>query len=346
LNQITIAIDAMGGDFGPKVTIPASLLTLEKHENLHVLLVGDQVLMNTELAKHSSRYGLETRLRIIHTTQQVAMDELPSQALRAKKDSSMRVAINQIKEGAAQACVSAGNTGALMAIARFVLKMLPGVDRPAIIASLPTIKPNKGVRILDLGANVDTCADHLFQFAVMGSVLVSAMDHIKRPRVALLNIGEEEIKGNDQVKHTAQLLTESDAINYVGYIEGNDIFSGDADVVVCDGFVGNVALKTIEGVANLFITYLKNAFNHNWLTRLLAVIATPALNKLKRSMDPGRRNGASLIGLQGIVIKSHGGANVMAFANAIREAIHEVEGNIPQLIRQEVGIMLEETESP
>lgn len=337
----------MGGDFGPSVTVPASLHVLQKREHLRLILVGDRDQIDSEVKKYRQDYASPVldRLETLHTTQQVGMDELPSQALRMKKDSSMRVAVNQIKEGRAQASVSAGNTGALMAIARFVLKTLPGVDRPAIIASLPTVSPDKEVRVLDLGANVDSSADHLFQFAVMGSLLVSALDNIKRPRVGLLNIGEEEIKGNDQVKHTAQLLTESDFINYIGYIEGNDIFSGEADVIVCDGFVGNVALKTLEGSANMFVAYAKRAFNQSWLTRFAAFLAQPALKYLKKQLDPGRRNGASLIGLQGIVIKSHGGAGILAFANAIKEAVHEVEKNIPELIRKEVGIMLKDSES-
>ncbi len=333
----------MGGDFGPKVTVPASLHTLNKYPHLNLILVGDEFLIGQELNRQIKNENL-TRLRVVHAAQIIGMDELPSSALRTKKDSSMRVAINKIKEGAAQACVSAGNTGALMAIARFILKTLPGVDRPAIIASLPTIHANKEVRMLDLGANVDSSAENLFQFAVMGSVLVSALENIKHPKVALLNIGEEEIKGNDQVKHTAQRLFESEVINYVGYIEGDAIFSGVADVVVCDGFVGNISLKTLEGAAKLFVSYMKEAFNRNALSRLSGLMARPSLYHLNRSMDPGRRNGASLIGLQGIVIKSHGGAKTLAFANAIEEAVHEVEKNIPELIRQEVGLRLEEEE--
>lgn len=334
----------MGGDFGPKITVPASLSILKKHQNLRLILVGEEALIRQELNRHTNKATEKDRLEILHASEQVGMDELPSVALRTKKDSSMRIAINQIKEGRAAACVSAGNTGALMAVARFVLKTLPGVDRPAIITSLPTIKPNKEVRMLDLGANVDSDAQHLFQFAVMGSVLVSALDNIRQPKVALLNIGQEEIKGNDQVKHTAQLLQESNAVNYIGYIEGNDIFAGVADVVVCDGFVGNISLKTLEGAANLFATYVKQGFNRNWLTKLSALIAKSSLSFVKKSMDPGKRNGASLIGLQGIVIKSHGGAKTKAFANAIEEALHEVENNIPQLIGQEVGMRLEESE--
>lgn len=332
----------MGGDFGPKVTVPAALHALKKYAHLHLLLVGNEQIIRQELEKQSSFADCLPRLRVVHSTQEIGMDELPSFALRSKKDSSMRVAINTIKQGEAQACVSAGNTGALMAIARFVLKTLPGVDRPAIIASLPTIQSNKEVRMLDLGANIDSSAEHLFQFAVMGSVLVSALDNIQHPKVALLNIGEEEIKGNDQVKHAAQLLQESELINYIGYIEGNAIFSGVADVIVCDGFVGNISLKTLEGAASLFVRNAKKAFNQNWYSRLSALIAQPPLRYLKKSMDPGRRNGASLIGLQGIVIKSHGGAKVLAFANAIEEAVKEVEKNIPELMRREVRHRLEE----
>lgn len=335
----------MGGDFGPKITVPASLQALKRNPDLDLLLVGDELLIQQELKKHANTPADRDRVSVIHATQQVEMGELPSQALRTKKDSSMRIAINQIKEATAQACVSAGNTGALMAIARFVLKTLPGVDRPAIITSLPTYNPAREVRMLDLGANIDSSAQHLFQFAVMGSVLVSALDNIKRPKVALLNIGEEEIKGNDQVKHTAQLLSDSKFINYIGYIEGNDIFTGSADVVVCDGFVGNVSLKTLEGAANLFASYVKKSFKQNLLTRLSALFAKPALRYLKTSMDPGRRNGASLIGLQGIVIKSHGSAKIGAFANAIQEAVHEVKNNIPHLIHQEVAVLLKEPEA-
>lgn len=342
LQKVIIAIDAMGGDHGPKVTVPASLHALDKHPELSLILVGDNTLLRDVLMRHHA--SINERLTIRHTTQQVAMDELPSQALRSKKDSSMRVAIDLVKEGVAQAAVSAGNTGALMATARFVLKTLPGIDRPAIMASLPTINPEKEVRMLDLGANVDSSADHLYQFAVMGSVVASAIDNIARPRVALLNIGEEEIKGNDQVKRTAMLLSESQAINFIGYIEGDAIFSATADVVVCDGFVGNVALKASEGVAKLIGQSIKKAFERNVLTRLVGLQAVPVLKELVRQMDPGRRNGASLLGLQGIVIKSHGSANIAAYANAIDEAIRQVEKNIPQKIYQEVGIVLEDNE--
>ncbi|EKD70385.1 MAG: hypothetical protein ACD_46C00547G0001 [uncultured bacterium] len=275
-------------------------------------------------------------MTIQHASQTVEMDELPSLALRTKKDSSMRVAVNLVKEGKAQACVSAGNTGALMATARFVLKTLPGIDRPAIISTMPTSNPNKNMRMLDLGANVDSSADILMQFAIMGSVLVSAIENIPSPKVYLLNIGEEEIKGNEQVKQTAQLLSATKLINYAGYIEGDAIYAGDADVVVCDGFVGNVALKTTEGVAILIGNLIKQSFMQNWLTKLAGLIAKPVLKKLVKRIDPSRYNGATLIGLQGVVIKSHGGASVNGFAHAIKEAIMNAEKNIPELIRHKV----------
>jgi len=339
--NITIAIDVMGGDFGAEVTIPAALKILKKYKDVHLILVGDEKQIKSHLGL---RHRVNNRLSIHHTTEQVAMDEAPSKALRYKKDSSMRVAINLVKEKTAQACVSAGNTGALMAISHFVLKTLPGVDRPAIITSLPTMDRNKEVRMLDLGANVDSCADNLYQFAIMGSVLTSAIDNIASPKVGLLNIGEEEIKGNDLVKQAAQLLSESEHINYVGYVEGNDIFKGDIDVVVCDGFVGNVALKTMEGMLKMVAFYTKKEFTKSLYSRLAVLVASPILRNLIKALDPGRRNGASLIGLQGIVIKSHGGANKKAFANAINEAILEVEKDVLHRIGEEVGEMLEEVE--
>lgn len=338
---MVVAIDVMGGDFGPAVTVPAALLALQKHVDLHLVLVGDKDTIQ-EILNQQKTFD-QQRLQIHHTTETVAMDESPSHALRTKKDSSMRVAVNLVKENVAKACVSAGNTGALMATGHFVLKTLPGIDRPAIMAVIPTLDPAKKVRMLDLGANVDSSADNLYQFAVMGTVVSTAIDNINAPRVALLNIGEEEIKGNDQVKRTAQLLSESTAINYVGYVEGNGIFSGDVDVVVCDGFVGNVALKSAEGIASLLIHYLREAFTRNWFTKLVALIAKPILRSVIKVVDPSRYNGASLLGLQGIVIKSHGGANIAGFLNAIEEAVLQVAQNIPERIHQQVGIVLEES---
>ncbi len=256
------------------------------------------------------------------------MDESPAQALRAKKDSSMRVAINLVKQGEADACVSAGNTGALMATARFVLKTLPGIDRPAICTTLPTVHGH--TRMLDLGANVDSKAEHLLQFAVMGSVLAT-VNGIDQPRVGLLNIGEEDIKGNEQVKEAVRLLAASD-LHYIGFVEGDGIFLDEVDVVVCDGFVGNVALKSSEGVAKLIRHYMTQEFKRNPLTRLAGLVALPVLRALGRKIDPRRYNGASLLGLQGIVVKSHGGADALAFANAIQVAMLEAERKVPQQI--------------
>jgi glycerol-3-phosphate acyltransferase PlsX len=340
LTTIAIALDAMGGDHGPKVVVPAALKVLQEYEALCLILVGDSSQLNAQLAQHDAQTN--ERLVIQHASEQVAMDEPPSQALRNKKDSSMRVAIDMVKQGKVQACVSAGNTGALMAIARFVLKTLPGIDRPAILAKLPTVIPDKPVRVLDLGANIDSSADNLFQFAIMGAVLAEAVDNISSPKVGLLNIGEEEIKGNEQVKQTAQLLADSHYINYAGYIEGNAIFHGEVDVVVCDGFVGNVALKASEGVAKMVASYMKQAFRKNWLTKLVGLCALPILKQLGRKIDVDRYNGASLLGLRGIVIKSHGGANINAFSNAIREAVSEVNKNVPTRISSKLDELLGE----
>lgn len=339
----TIAIDAMGGDHGPPVTVPAALEVIAKHPDLRLILVGDTAILQQALQTHS--YDTH-RLTLHHASQRVEMDELPSQALRTKKDSSMRVALNLVKEGQAEACVSAGNTGALMATARFVLKTLPGIDRPAIVSTFPTMNPNKNMRMLDLGANVDSSAENLVQFAVMGSVLASAVDNIENPSVYLLNIGEEEIKGNEQVKQTAQLLSNSKLINYRGYIEGDAIYQGDADVVVADGFVGNVALKTTEGVAILIGKLIKQSFMKNWLTKLAGLMVKPVLKSFIKRIDPARYNGATFIGLQGTVIKSHGGASVPAFARAIEEAIIEVEKNIPEHIRYKVEQLLKSSLPP
>jgi glycerol-3-phosphate acyltransferase PlsX len=336
LDYLTIAIDAMGGDYGTIVTVPAALSAVALHPNLRLILVGEQ----TELERALSGLDHQSRVEIQHASQVVEMNDLPSVALRTKKDSSLRVAVNLVKEGRAQACVSAGNTGALMAIARFVLKTIPGVDRPAIITSLPTMLTGKEVRVLDLGANVDSSAEHLFQFAVMGSLLCKAVDNIDAPRVGLLNIGAEEMKGNEQVKEVAQRLIDSDLINYVGYIEGDAVFSGAVDVVVCDGFVGNVALKTLEGSAKLFAHYLKQAFQQNLWSKFVASLSRSSFKRLKYAIDPGRRNGASLLGLRGIVIKSHGGADAAAFTHAINEAMVEVRFNVRERIENQVAELL------
>lgn len=330
----------MGGDHGPQVVVPAALRALRAHDDLKIAFVGNQDVL-TPLLKARGR-DLTDRWSIHHTTEVVGMDELPSQALRNKKYSSMRVAINLVNEGQAEACVSAGNTGALMATARFVLKTVPGIDRPAIVTRFPTKHANKEVYVLDLGANVDSSAEQLHQFAVMGSILAASVHGNAAPRVGLLNIGAEEIKGNEQVKRTAELLSQNKAIHYIGFVEGDGIFAGEADVVVCDGFVGNIALKACEGIAKLMGGYIKEAFNKNILTRLAGMMVFPILKKVQTRMDPRLRNGAILIGLNGIVIKSHGSAGVIAFAAAIEEALLEVEKNVPQRIREHVGAILEE----
>lgn len=336
--MLTIAVDAMGGDKGLSVTLPAVLEAIKMHSDVHFLVVGQSELILSALAT----LGVHTppsHFEIVPASEVVAMDEAPALALKHKKDSSMRVAINQVKLGYAQACVSAGNTGALMATAKFVLKTLPHIERPAIITAFPTLIPNKVARVLDLGANVDSSPTHLLQFAIMGMILASAVDKLTKPTVGLLNIGEEEMKGNEQVKETTQLLQNHSAINYVGYVEGNDIYSGKVDVIVCDGFVGNVALKSSEGIAQLILHYLKQAFKKNLYTRLVALLAFPVLRFLKKQVDPANYNGACLIGLRGIVIKSHGGANMPAFLNAIGEAVKQAKQNIPALVEQEMATL-------
>lgn len=336
LKPITIALDALGGDHGASVVVPAAISFLQSNTDVEIVLVGHEEILAEQLATIPK----SGRLRIHHASQKVEMDELPSKALRGKKDSSMRVAINLVNEGVADACVSAGNTGALMATARFVLKMLPHVDRPAIITAIPTITGRTWM--LDLGANVDCSSQHLFQFAVMGSELVAAVDkNISRPRIGLLNIGEEEIKGNEQVKNAHKLLANS-SLNYIGYIEGDGIYAGNADVVVTDGFVGNIALKSSEGVAKMIAHFLKKEFKRNMLTRMIALLALPVLKNFRRTADPRRYNGASLLGLRGVVIKSHGGADVVAFENAIAVAKQAVRNNVSERIAKGVAAHLNE----
>lgn len=335
---VTIALDAMGGDHGVDVVVPAALATLQASQSsLRLILVGDRQRIRDALSAAGAAES--DTLRIHHASQTVTMDESPSQALRLKKDSSMRVAIERVKRGEADACVSAGNTGALMATARYVLKTLPGIDRPAIITTIPCI--GGYTRMLDLGANVDCTAEHLFQFAVMGSVLAEALDGNEAPSIGLLNIGEEEIKGNDQVKQAARILAGSD-LNYRGYVEGDDIYKGTVDVVVCDGFVGNVALKTSEGVASIIAHYMREEFQRNTLTRMAGLVAMPVLRRLRQRIDPRRYNGASLLGLRGIVLKSHGGADKVAFRHAIETAVLEAAKGVPALIDQRLDEMLSE----
>lgn len=324
----------MGGDHGPGVVVPAALDFLARDRDVDLILVGREDAIETHL--NGAR---NPRLRVQHASQTVDMDELPSRALKNKKDSSMRVAIDLVKRGEAAACVSAGNTGALMATARFVLKTLPLVDRPAIMTAVPA--RDGQTHMLDLGANVDCTAGHLFQFAVMASELVRSVHGIQNPTVGLLNIGEEEIKGNDQVRQAHDLLVGS-SLNYIGYVEGDDIYMGTVDIVVCDGFVGNVALKTSEGVAKLLAHLLKQHFGRNLLTRLAGLVALPVLQGFRKVVDPRRYNGASLVGLRGIVVKSHGGADQLAFENAIQIARKECHADVISRIEHEVAAHLAE----
>jgi len=335
--SLTISIDAMGGDHGPEVTIPASLDCLKSNPDLKLILVGDEAAIKQLLPQALAEY--QNRLAIHHASQCVDMDESPSKALKNKKDSSMRVAINLVRDGDADACVSAGNTGALMATARFVLKMMPGIDRPAIISTLPSIYGH--THVLDLGANVDCTAEHLFQFAVMGNELVKAVEGVDSPRVGLLNIGEEDMKGNEQVKSAAKLL-ENSSLNYIGYVEGNSLNAGHikVDLIVTDGFVGNVALKSIEGAAKMIGSALKEAFGKNTLTKLMALIAYPVLKSFKQRIDPRLYNGASFLGLRGLVIKSHGGADILAFKTAIQLAEIEVKKDVIRKISEQVEKIL------
>lgn len=326
----------MGGDHGPDIIIPAAVSALKRHPNVKLILVGDENVLKAKLQTHQLEN--ETRLEIHHASQQVAMDESPALALRGKKDSSMRVAINLVKDGTAAACVSAGNTGALMATAKFVLKTLRGIDRPAIISALPTTKGH--TYMLDLGGNVDSSAEQLVQFAIMGSVLAESIEGRKNPSIGLLNIGSEDIKGNEQVKKAANLLNETD-LNYAGFVEGDGLYRGEVDVVVCDGFVGNIALKSSEGVVHMMKHYLRESFTRNIFTKLIGLIASPVLKHFSNQLDPRAYNGANFIGLNGIVIKSHGGADEVGFANAIHIAILEAELDVPKNISEHLDVILQ-----
>jgi glycerol-3-phosphate acyltransferase PlsX len=324
--MIRLALDAMGGDFGPDVTVVAAVAALERHPELNLTLVGDEAGCRRVL---EATRCTDSRLSLHHAPQKVEMDERPSSALRNKRESSMRLALDLVRANEADACVSAGNTGALMAMARYVLKTLPGIDRPAICATMPGVRGT--THMLDLGANVDSSSEELFRFAVMGSVLSSAVDNQPNPRVALLNIGQEEIKGNDRVKQTALLLEQS-SLNYQGFVEGNDIFAGTVDVIVCDGFVGNVALKASEGVAQMLMHMAREEFMRSPFSKLSGLMSRPVLRRLRDRADPRRYNGASLLGLRGIVVKSHGGADAMSFGRAIDEAVLEVRKGVPDRI--------------
>lgn len=333
----TIALDAMGGDFGPEVVIPAAAQIVKKHKAVRIILVGDEAKISQCI--NENNISLNDQIEIHHASEVVEMHDEPSMAIRKKKDSSMRVAINLVHDGKAQAVVSAGNTGALMGIAKFVLKTLPGIDRPAISTTIPSVTGH--THMLDLGANVDCSADHLFQFAVMGSVLAESVDNKVKPKVGLLNIGSEAMKGNAQVKEADALLATA-PINYIGYVEGDDIYNGSVDVVVCDGFVGNISLKTSEGVAKMISHFMKAEFTKGLYSKLAALIAMPVLKAFKKRIDPRAYNGASMLGLKGIVIKSHGGADVFGYANAIEIALLEVEKSVPQNIREKMTPLLEQ----
>ncbi len=326
--MITIALDVMGGDVGADVVLPAAQAVLAKRKDINIVLVGSK----DTIEQHSFFPSLQAtnQVSVQASTQIVEMDEAPAQALRGKKDSSMRVAINLVKSGDAQACVSAGNTGALMATAKFVLKTLPGIDRPAICTAIPALQGH--THMLDLGANVDCSAKHLYQFAVMGAALASAVDNIASPRVGVLNIGAEDMKGTESVRQAAQLIDES-SLNYIGFVEANEIFAERADVVVCDGFTGNVCLKATEGVAKMIAHFLRDEFSAGWWQKLSGLTAWPVLSRFKKRADPRNYNGATFLGLNGIVIKSHGGADVVAFSNAIEIAILEVQKDVPSRIK-------------
>jgi phosphate acyltransferase len=338
--MIRISVDAMGGDFGPSVTIPACDIALDLYDELEIRIVGKE--KDTLPFFLKSAHQSTGRLVFHPAMDQVEMDEKPSDALRNKKKSSMRVALDLLKKGDCSACVSAGNTGALMAISRFVLHMLPGIDRPAICSAMPSI--SNSTYVLDLGANVDSSAEKLVQFAIMGSVLAQTVGKRESPRIALLNVGAEQVKGSEVVKKAAALL-DATTLNYAGYAEGHDIFNGKFDVIVCDGFVGNVALKSGEGVARMLSTLAKEAFNRNIFTRLGALFAMPSLNYLKDRADPGKYNGASLLGLRHTVVKSHGSADARSFARAIEVAVEENKGQVPNKISELLKETLAENET-
>ena len=332
MNPVTIAIDAMSGDRGADVVASAALAAVKENEALSLVLVG--IRSELEALLHPGH----SRIRIVEAADVVRMNERPSHALRHKRNSSMAVALGLVRDGVAQGCVSAGNTGALMAFGRSVIRMYPGIERPAIAKLIPSLRGR--CHVLDLGANVDSTAENLYQYALMGSLMASAICNQPEPRVALLNVGEEEIKGNEQVRLASHMLAQCDTINYIGYIEGSDLFRDVADVVVCDGFVGNIALKTGEGVAGLLIELLEQAFTRTFYGKCVGVLARPIIGRLLRLMDPSRHNGASLLGLQGVVIKSHGNANERAMLAAIRQAVREGEVEVPSRINERLDDLM------
>ena len=334
-----VSIDASGGDFGFPVTVKAGINALGIYQDLHLHFVGDEKCIQKELNKHSIYNSFLDRISITHASEVIDMGDSPSTALRHKKDSSMRVAINLIENGTVDACVSAGNTGALISIARFILKTIEGVDRPAIMGSIPTL--NGHIHVLDLGANVDSKPETLLQFAIMGSIVVQNTENIKDPTIGLLNVGVEEMKGHNKIQDTAELLKDS-SLNYSGFVEGDDIFKGVVDVVVCDGFEGNIALKASEGVAKMFTHLIKESFNKNFLTKVVAIFAKPIMSNFKSKVDTGQYNGASLLGLKGVVVKSHGNADIDSYFQAIKEAYLEAHAKITDKISSQLTRELEE----
>ena len=335
IKETRIAVDAMGGDGGPKIIMPSIKDFILENEDISVKIYGDENILSSYLKIFND--DTISRIEIIHSDEKVLSTDSPSHALSHKKKSSMSMAIQSVKDGKTQACISAGNTGALMAISRFILGTLDGIDRPAIESMLPSLSGH--THVLDLGANVDCKAEHLYQFAVMGSVLSMILDEKDNPKVGLLNVGEETIKGNPQVKDAHNLL-KSSKLNYVGFVEGDDIFCGNIDVIVCDGFVGNIALKTSEGIAKFISSTLKDEFKKNVFTKIAGISSTKVLNSFKKVVDPRRYNGASLLGLKGIIIKSHGGADSFAFSNSLNIALKEVKKDVPTCIDKKLKDIL------
>jgi glycerol-3-phosphate acyltransferase PlsX len=323
-DNITIALDMMSGDDGVASSVPGAIQALNKHQDLFLILVGNKTAIENFIPNDIKKLE-NTRYNILHTNELISMQDEVLTAIRSKKQSSMRLSIEAVNQNKADACVSAGNTGALMALSKIILKMLQGIDRPAICGSFPT--KDGLTHMLDLGANVQCNSNHLYQFAIMGSALVQSLEISNSPKIGLLNVGSEEFKGNDTIKHSGQLLQKS-KLNYAGFVEGDDIFTGNFDLVVTDGFAGNIALKSIEGVANIISHFIKSEFNKNIFTKISAAISYPVMKAVKKKVDPRRYNGASLLGLQGVVVKSHGSADPYAFSRAINTAYYEVKNQI------------------
>ncbi|QYN47621.1 phosphate acyltransferase PlsX [Gilliamella sp. ESL0405] len=348
MDNLTIALDAMSGDFGPRVVVPAAIQALNRYPNLSLFLVGDLteigLLLSKENSKLIAQYQDEGRLTLVKSTAVIANDMKPSYAIRHSEGSSMRIALEMVKDNQAQACVSAGNTGALMGLSKLLLHSLTGIDRPALVATIPALN-NQNTVVLDLGANAECDSDMLVQFAIMGEILAKTVLNIENPRVALLNIGEEDIKGLDKIRAAASILKSNNQINYIGYLEGNELLTGKTDVLVCDGFVGNVTLKTVEGLIKIFMSSCKLSFGHSsFIMKLLSKWLQRKIAKNFGYLDPGRYNGACLLGLRSIVIKSHGSANQKSFFAAIEQAILAIQTNIPEKIAISLSSALPKSE--